>query len=353
MSLRASIEHWLHQQWAKRGLYSWLLRPLSRLSGLYIQYKKNQPRTPLPTSRPPIIIVGNVIVGGAGKTPVVLALCHYLQAQGWTPGLISRGYGVTIGDSPLVGQGQLDAQRYGDEPSLLAQQSGAPIAVHPKRVNAVLALMQHYPQVDVIIADDGLQHQALERDLEIIVQDQRGIGNGLVLPAGPLREPPARLAQADWLITQSPYNQPLPQTPHPTDIERCIRMQLQAARFEQLISGQSLSTHDWLQHHSAHSHAAVAAIGQPDRFFHMLKNLGLQLETQLALPDHAQFSASTFSQLKANLILITAKDAVKCKQITDSRIWVVHVEPEFTPSTWLEALCQQLTQLTQARTPSL
>lgn len=349
MNLQASLEHWLHRQWAKRGLFSWLLRPLSGLSQLYIRHKQQQPRALLPTQRPPIIVVGNIIVGGAGKTPVVLALCKHLQQQGWTPGLISRGYGIKISGAPLVGQGQLEAQHYGDEPSLLAQQSGAPIAVHPQRVQALQALLSHYPRINVVIADDGLQHQALDRDLEIIVQDQRGVGNGLVLPAGPLREPPQRLQQADWLITQTTGMGALPHTPHPTSPERCVQMQLRPHRFEHLTTRQTLDLADWLSQHSHKKCAAVAAIGQPQRFFHMLKNHGINLQNQSALPDHGQIPPSTFSGLPAELILITAKDAVKCSQNTDSRIWVVHVEPAFSPSGWLNDLTQQLQALVHAK----
>lgn len=349
MNLRASIEHWLHQQWSKRGLFSWLLRPISLFSLAYIRHKQEQPRTPLPKTRPPIIVVGNIIVGGAGKTPVVLALCDYLQNQGWTPGIISRGYGVHLKDGALVGQGRLDAQRYGDEPSLLAQQSGAPIAVHPKRVEALQALIKHYPQVDVVIADDGLQHQALARDIEIIVQDQRGIGNGLVLPAGPLREPPERLATADWLITQLPNSAPIPLTPHPQR-DRCVHMQLQPYELEQLSTGRRLLATEWLQEYQQQPCAALAAIGQPQRFFHMLEKLGINLQEQRALPDHGRIPASIFSQLNTNLILITAKDAVKCRQNTDSRIWVVHAQPQFTPIHWLDSLHQHLLQLRQAKT---
>lgn len=342
MSVRTHLEHWLHKQWAKRGLFSWLLRPLSGISALYIYHKQQQPRQPLPHKRPPIIVVGNIIVGGAGKTPVVLALCRHLQQQGWTPGIISRGYGVTITGAARVGQGQLDAKRYGDEPSLLAQQSGAPIAVHPKRVQAVQALMQYYPEVDVIIADDGLQHQALVRDIEIMVQDQRGVGNGLVLPAGPLREPPERLTEADWLITQTLADGPLPHTPTPSTADRSVHMQLTPAIFEQLSTGQRINAATWLEHHRPQRGAALAAIGQPQRFFQMLKRFGLQLDHELAFPDHGQIPASTFSQLKSDFLLITAKDAVKCSQKSDSRVWVVHVEPQFTPASWLDALGQQL-----------
>lgn len=345
MNIRASIEHWLHRQWAKRGLFSFMLRPLSLLALHHINKKSQQPRALLNQAVPPVIVVGNIIVGGAGKTPVVLAICHFLQEQGWRPGIISRGYGVNINGEARVGQGQLDAHYFGDEPTLLAQQSGVPIAVHPKRVLALKALCQKHPDINVVIADDGLQHQALARDIEIIVQDGRGIANGLVLPAGPLREPPDRLRQADWLITQLAPQQSLPQTPTPADPNRCITMRLSPTHFEQLSTGNKISANTWLDQYKTNSCAALAAIGQPERFFSMLEQFGVQLEQKTRLPDHAQLITDHFTALKSQQVLITAKDAVKCQNITDPRIWVVHVAPLFSSERWLFDLQQQLHRL--------
>ena len=346
MKLQAQIESWLHQQWSKKGVFSLVMRPLSKLAQYYIKYQSQQPRAQLPFSAPPIIVVGNIIVGGAGKTPVVLALCEYLKNQGWQPGIISRGYGVTINGPARVGQGVLSAADFGDEPSLIAQQTGVPIAVHPQRVQALTALCQQHPEVNVVIADDGLQHQALPRDIEIIVQDQRGIGNGLVLPAGPLREPPSRLQHADWLITQLPALSPMPATPAPATANRSVTMRLQATQMQQLHTGKRLTFGDWLAQYRQCSMTALAAIGQPQRFFSMLEQAGLQLEQCIAHADHHPIAASTFSQQTASILLITAKDAVKCTDISDPRIWVVHVAPQFTPSTWLVDLEQKLHELT-------
>lgn len=343
MTRRARFEHWLHHQWHKRGLLSVLLRPLSALVNLYTKRKSQRPREALNFLSPPIIVVGNIIVGGAGKTPVVLALCEYLKKQGWQPGIISRGYGVRIEGAARVGQGQLDATHFGDEPTLLAQQSGVPIAVHPKRNLALAALCQSHPEIDVIIADDGLQHQALPRDIEIIVQDERGIGNGLLLPAGPLREPPDRLKQANWLITQLSVQQNPPSTPTPPEVSRCISMQLWPSYFEQLSSGECVTAEVWRQQvYENQSCIALAAIGQPNRFFSMLQQFGIKLHQQIALADHSQLPVSAFHQLKAPLLLITAKDAVKYQSVADPRIWVVHVQPRFSPPLWLHDLHQHL-----------
>lgn len=333
---KSKLEHWLHRQWAKRGLFSLVLRPLSLLVSAYTRRKTQQPRASLDFTAPPIIVVGNIIVGGAGKTPVVLALCQFLQEKGWQPGIISRGYGVSIKGKARVGQGQIDPKQFGDEPTLLAQQSGVPVAVHPQRIQALKALCEAHPMLDVIIADDGLQHQALGRDIEIIVQDARGIANGLLLPAGPLRESPARLGQADWLITQLLLGQKPPKTPAPEMPERCITMQLWPKHFEHLASGKKVNATDWLSLiYKDQSCIALAAIGQPVRFFNMLQQFGLTLQKKIALPDHSTLPSATLNQLNAHLLLITAKDAVKYQSINDPRIWVVHVAPQFSPATWL------------------
>lgn len=342
MNFRAKLEQWLHRQWNKSGLFSQLLRPLSAIVSCYTQKKAQQPPASLSIKAPPIIVVGNIIIGGTGKTPVVLAICDFLKKNGWQPGIISRGYGVKISGAARVGKGQLNPTQFGDEPTLLAAQSGVAIAVHPKRVLALEALCAAYPEVNVVIADDGLQHQALSRDIEVIVQDGRGVANGLVLPAGPLRELPARLIQADWLITQLAPYQSLPSTPTPSDPARCVIMRLKPSHFEQLSSGQVLHTKDWLNQYQSKKCIALAGIGQPSRFFNMLEELGLPLQQSIALADHGQINSASFSRLNAPLLLITAKDAVKYPLLTDSRIWIVHVAPQFTPDNWLIDLQQKL-----------
>lgn len=345
MNVHAYLEQWLQRQWSKKGLYSLLTRPLSALTARYVQQLAKKHPLYADLTRPPVIVVGNIIVGGAGKTPVVLAICEYLKKHGWQPGIISRGYGVDIGPEPRVGQGELDAALFGDEPALLAQQSQAPIAVHPKRKHALAALCAAYPQVDVVIADDGLQHRSLARDIEVIVQDQRGIANGLLLPAGPLREPAHRLQRADWLITQLPPQQDvLPHTPQPLDLSHCVTMRLWPHHFVHLASGTRLDTERWLERYGHLSCSALAAIGQPQRFFAMLEHSGIHLDQGVALADHHTIAASTFSRLTSEILLITAKDAVKCSDLNDQRVWVVYAQPQFDPSNWLDRLLLQLQQ---------
>lgn len=341
MSVRVRLTDWLHQQWQKKGWFSLVMRPLSALAAIFVQRKQQRyEQDPGASYRSPVpvIVVGNIIVGGAGKTPVVLALTEQLRALGWTPGIVSRGYGVEIGPNPRVGQGQLAAEQFGDEPALIAAQTQAPIAVHPRRALAAQALLKDFPAVDLIISDDGLQHLALQRDMEVAVQDARGVGNGLLLPAGPLREGPERLRTVDWLISQVVADQAPPFTPQPAEAGRALTMSLRPYQLEHLSSGRRLSWLDWQQEYGQQELQALAAIGQPARFFTMLRACGLHLSQTFPLPDHAALQAQDFQALHDGLVLITRKDAVKCQHLNDSRLWVVDVQPEFSRPDWIAEL---------------
>lgn len=341
MSVRVRLTDWLHQQWQKKGWFSLLMRPLSTLAALFVQRKQRRyEQDPSASYRSPVpvIVVGNIIVGGAGKTPIVLALTEQLRALGWTPGIISRGYGVKIGPSPRVGQGQLAAEQFGDEPALIAAQTQAPIAVHPRRALAAQALLTNFPAIDLIISDDGLQHLALQRDMEVVVQDARGVGNGLLLPAGPLREGPERLRSVDWLISQVVADQMAPPTPQPAEPGRTLTMNLRPHQVEHLSSGRRLNWSDWQQEYAQQELQALAAIGQPDRFFSMLRTCGLHLNQTFPLPDHAALQAQDFQALHDGLVLITRKDAVKCQHLNDPRLWVVDVQPMFSRPDWIAEL---------------
>lgn len=381
MSASARLARFAHRVWSGKGITSTLLLPLSWLTGLAVARKRQRyQRHPNLTYRSPlpVVVVGNLFVGGTGKTPVVIAIVQALQAHGWRPGVISRGYGVPASDTPRHGQGQLDPARFGDEPALIARETGVPVAVHPARVQALRALEMHYPDVDVVVSDDGLQHLALGRDVEIVVQDGRGCGNGRLLPAGPLREPASRLAEVDFLITQqdAPPVQDAGQAktldavpftngnlPSAAPVERQadvspagtvpashagplrIVMALVPDTLKQLTSGSVLSVHDWKAQHAQATVSAVAGIGNPQRFFDMLQRAGIPLAHAVAMPDHDDFRQPPFGQLPQGPILITPKDAVKCAGLQDDRLWVVQPQTRFTDPRWLEVLEGRLRQV--------
>jgi len=343
LNLRAFLVRGIHKAWQRKGVLSTLLLPLAGLTRLAIALRKQRAGA-RPAARPagtrPVVVVGNLLVGGTGKTPVVMAVVQSLLRHGWHPGVVSRGYGVRIEGEPRVGQGRLDAAAYGDEPALIARATGAPIAAHPRRVRAIQALVHAYPDVDVIVSDDGLQHLAMQRDLEIVVQDARGLGNGRVLPAGPLREPGTRLQTVDYLVTNLAPGQSVPEIAETPAAS--VAMRLAATHARHLLSGERMTWPEWRTRHARATVAAVAAIGQPERFFVMLRDQGLTLSQTLALPDHHAYPTSPFVDLQADAILITAKDAVKCAHFEDPRLWVVEAEPHFSDPGWLDDLCSRL-----------
>lgn len=342
------LQEALHNVWRSKGVASTLLWPLSWLvrAGIARKHARYQRQPHLVHhSSVPVVVVGNIYVGGTGKTPVVIALVEALRGRGWQPGVVSRGYGVKIGKHARTGQGELDPAQFGDEPALIAQATHAPIAVHPDRALALKKLLRAYPHVDVVVSDDGLQHLGLGRDLEIVVQDARGTGNGRVLPAGPLREPASRLKYVDIIVTNlQAGHAALPPVDTPA---RQLTMRLKPARAVQLTSGLSLEWTDWLERHKTEETHAVAAIGQPERFFSMLTLAGVQLTNALALPDHDAYKQSPFADLTAAVILITAKDAVKCRRFNDPRLWVVETTAEFSDPAWLDHVNDMLRIIAQ------
>ena len=349
-SLSNRLSPWLHQQWQQAGVLSWLLAPIAALVGVMLTLRRgwyaSQPgrayRAPVP-----VLIVGNIYVGGTGKTPVVIALVQALQARGWRPGVISRGYGVKAGPQPRTGKGRVSAEQFGDEPALITQQTGAPVAVHPNRRLAVEALLRTYPDTNLIISDDGLQHLALARDIEIVVQDARGVGNGRLMPAGPLREPASRLARVDAVITHeaTPSSAPDLAPPHKvTGAVRHARMRLQACGFRHLCDGEVLTADVFARRYTHRTLGAAAGIGVPERFFATLRQLGLKLDWTLPLPDHHAFSVSPFTNRHADAILITAKDAVKCQALNDDRLWVVDVTARLSDAGFNDWLSKRLQQ---------
>ncbi|MBK1685502.1 tetraacyldisaccharide 4'-kinase [Rhodoferax fermentans] len=285
--------------WTQRGLLAWSLWPLSLLYRLLIGLRAALFHTGLLATRRvavPVVIVGNVVAGGAGKTPVVIALVEHLQRRGIRVGVISRGYGRSLAGCQEVTQ-QRAAQEVGDEPALIHRRTGAPVFVAEERVHAAQALLARHPQTQIILSDDGLQHLALHRDLEIGVFDERGVGNGFLLPAGPLREPwPRRL---DLVLRSGTA---------PTFDGFRIRRTLADHAVTQ--DGSQIPLRELASQPTAPL-LALAAIAQPEVFFTMLRQLGLTLQSTLALPDHYDFKSFSANEYKGYRLICTEKDAVK------------------------------------------
>ncbi len=289
---------WYGQHWL-----AWLLLPLSgifRLAvwGRRLAYRRGwlaSQRLPVP-----VVVVGNITVGGTGKTPLVLWLCGFLRRQGWRPGIILRGYGGVARDWPRWVTGDGDPQELGDEAVLLARKSGCPVVAGPDRVAAGRLLLER-AGCDVVLSDDGLQHYRLRRDLEILVVDgERGFGNGFCLPAGPLREPVSRGREIRLRVCNSgtcPAAEPL------------------ALRPGDLVSLRDPSLTRPLSDYKRQRVTAVAGIGNPERFFALLRQAGLHLDER-PYPDHHGFTAADVVTWPPGPVIMTEKDAVKCARLS-------------------------------------
>ncbi|HTK00068.1 MAG TPA: tetraacyldisaccharide 4'-kinase [Bordetella sp.] len=333
----------LQDQWQHGGWLSRLLSPLSGLTLLAVNAKRALYRRGWRQSyRPPVpvIVIGNIYVGGTGKTPVVIAMVQALRERGWTPGVVSRGYGVKIGNHPRTGQGELAPDRFGDEPALISHATNAPVSIHPDRPRAVRTLLSAFPSVDVIISDDGLQHLALARDIEIVVQDGRGIGNGRLLPAGPLREPATRLREVHAIITN--VDGPVSGAQVSSGEPYRVSMWMEPGAAWNLRDGTLRTLWELQADYQTGGIAAAAGIGNPERFFATLRTAGVSLNTTVPLPDHYDYAKSPFASVKTGLILVTTKDAVKCSGLGDNRLWAVPVTPRFSDPGFFDRVAARL-----------
>jgi tetraacyldisaccharide 4'-kinase len=299
----------------------------------------------------PIIIVGNIRVGGTGKTPIVIALAQRLSQLGWRPGIISRGYGSTQ-TSPTQVRSDSDPTQVGDEPVLIAKRTHDhfPIWVFPKRRQSIAALLKHSPDVNVIISDDGLQHSGLPRwpareggrDIEFVVRDSRGEGNGFLLPAGPLRESAQRGRDAT-LFTESVGGNKSGLPEEYFVSRRAFTLLGTLGTPYQLINAANTQTLAQIAERFLPTQmSAVAALGNPKRFFDALQKQGIT-GNWVPLPDHASYTPEFFNGIKAECILITEKDAVKCASINDERIWVVPMSLNLPDNLvdWVQSILQR------------
>ena len=285
--------------WTYRGVL-WL-----RL-GLYWLGLKRVYRAPVP-----VVVVGNVTVGGTGKTPLVIWLAHHFKSRGFKPAVVTRGYGGKARHWPQWVTAQSDPKQVGDEAVLIAERSLCPVVAGPNRVLAIKRLIQAH-SVNLILCDDGLQRLDFVHDLDIVVIDAtRGFGNGLLLPAGPCREPPARKGRRDLTVY------------HGESAEAHLSMCLAPTAWLKVDAKQS--TQKPLTEFMAQSAHAVAGIGNPQRFFDLLRALGVRVQEH-AYPDHFAFTSSDFDFGDDRPVLMTEKDAVKCRKFTLANAWALQVE---------------------------
>lgn len=317
--------------WSRKGPLNILLLPLSALFRLFVWLRRAAYRAGLlRRGHPgvPVIVVGNLTAGGSGKTPFVVWLVEWLQTQGYRPGVVSRGYGRERGGMREVTAASTAAE-VGDEPLLIHQKTGVPVLVGADRLAAARRLRERHPEIDLIVADDGLQHYRLQRDLELVLADGAApFGNGWMLPAGPLREPRARLAEADALIlTQRNGGTAEAAAPVPV-----FRVRHVPAGFRRLVDDRLAKT---LPGSAGGEVLAVTGIARPQAFFALLDRLGVR-HTPRAFPDHYRFGPADIPPQAT--VVMTEKDAVKCKPFAGQDWWalVLDLVPDPALTQWLK-----------------
>jgi tetraacyldisaccharide 4'-kinase len=305
---------WIERHWYRD---SWVSRLLSPLAAMYCavatvrrrMYRSGWCRA---ESFPvPVVVVGNITVGGTGKTPLVLWITDFLVACGWRPGIVSRGYGGRAQRWPQRVTPDSDPRAVGDEPTMLARRAGVPVVADPDRPRGVRELLAQ--GCDVIVADDGLQHYRLHRDVEIAVLDgERGLGNGRCLPAGPLRECRSRLQTVDARVFNG------------ASAPDAWSMRLAPAGFRRVRNPRETAPLDDFRGRRVH---ALAGIGNPRRFFASLRALGIEVEEH-PFPDHYPFAASDLQFADGADVVMTEKDAVKCRGFANHNVWYLAVGAE-------------------------
>lgn len=326
--------------WYNGAWWLHLLRPLAVVYRAMAALRRGRlvrQRGELPL---PVIVVGNITVGGTGKTPVVLALVDALQKSGFRPAIVSRGYGARPSRLPWRVRPDDDPLRSGDEPLLMARRSGVPVMLDPDRCRAIRALAAD-TDADVIISDDGLQHYAMARILEVAVVDgHRAMGNGLMLPAGPLREPVSRLREVDAVVVNG---DPAPGLRDLLSDRSWHRVEMRARCWINLRDGRQLAA-DRAEFHGPVQ--ALAGIGHPERFFATLRSLGLHPEEHV-FADHHRYTARELTFAAGKTLLMTEKDAVKCEEFAESEWWYLQAGVEL-PGTLMDSVRERLRQRTGA-----
>jgi len=336
------LETFINDVWYGTSFLFVVLLPLTLVFSLVASLRRNFYRNGILSSNKipvPVIVVGNIAVGGAGKTPVTLWLAQYFKTKGMNPAIISRGYGGEATSSTVIVNEQSDPALVGDEPVLLALRSGCPVFVDADRVRGATSAMKH--GADLILSDDGLQHYRLQRDIEIAVVDgSRGFGNGWLLPAGPLREPVGRLATVDRVLVQQGTADDSRLLANDPLSDRITNFSLVGETLSNVADGSSFQLGE-LAGKTVH---AVAGIAHPERFFKYLEQQGINV-LRHPLPDHARLSDSDVRFDDDLDVVITEKDAVKCTGFAHERLWYLPVDLVFEKGAdmqWLDALHDKL-----------
>ena len=343
------MKAWFDSEWQKLGGGALIFLPLALVFAAAVWMRRmlyGARILPVWRATVPVVVVGNITVGGTGKTPLALAILDLLQRRGWNPGVVARGYGrVPRGEHDPRGVVRVypdiaTPELFGDEPVLIARRSRVPVYISPDRPAAARALLAAHPEVDVLVSDDGLQHYALARDVELAVVDgERLFGNGLMLPSGPLREPVSRLKSVDAVIVNGGALAGL-ESPG----RRTFGMHLASVRFSRLASNQDLAPAEFALMARGRQVVAVAGIGNPQRFFDHLAALGVQAHAR-AFTDHYHYQPGDLKLPGAEIVVMTEKDAVKCAAFADGRMWFLRVEASL-PAEFDDFL---LTRLAHAR----
>lgn len=333
MKKASRLETYVEKRWYGRPGLLLLLSPLEWVFSSISQRRKRRLQASAYKSAVPLVVVGNISVGGTGKTPTIISLVKYLQARGMTPGIVSRGYG-RINKSQLLVTGNSVYQDVGDEPMVIYAATRCSIAVGLDRTKCIETLISQ--GCDLVLADDGLQHYEMARDKEIIVIDgERLFGNGHLLPVGPLRESPIRLDEADWVLINMQEGKDA--APLLSSIPSAYIMSVQPSGITRISSGEQYRL-DFLS--TLGVVAAVVGLGNPNKFFHSLDVLGVKYEKYI-FPDHHQYTLEDFISIGNRTILMTEKDAVKCKDYVGSNAFFLNIEMQL-PHVFLEEFYQTI-----------
>ncbi len=329
-----SSANFIEQSWYQKKLWLWLLWPLSLLTQFISRRRRHkfldQPKL---SWKPevPVIVVGNIVVGGTGKTPLVIWLTKLLEKNGYKPGIVSRGYGGSS-TKPIIIDDETSVSVSGDEPLIIYKNTLRPVCISTNRIAAIKKLLAD-SDTDVVISDDGLQHYKMDRDIEIVVFDgNRGIGNGLYLPAGPLREPLKRIDEADFIVSSSKLTRL--KTKHKNYL-----MNYQPIEWARIKDNKRFNANSWPLSKNVH---AVAGIGNPAKFYKTLISLGLN-PIRHSFPDHYQFKEEDLDFGDTLPIIMTEKDAVRCLEMNSNNLWYLSVEAKFENEDLAENILNKLT----------